>query len=469
MRHSRDVDNLARSARLKLMHHREGRAVGGQAWLRRVVALLLATALLGSCGPTADATTRGDLRLSVAALKAVGEAGDTVKASIRVTNFGLFATRLELSGTAAWIEPRVTGELLLRAGEATDLEVELTCEASAQGRHARVQHAWLLLESAADSLVVPARLTCGTPTGADPGSASEFSPDDPLALEPPLLRNAQLVRIDAQHGPFILELERDADYLILMPDEPVRQTMTVGGGHNVVMIGGEIDIPWQGRNPSIAQRRGLYIRRTTGTFHLEGLLLNGEDISEGIQLNTPQADVQITNVAVVDIAARDQVGFSDNHPDLIQSFGGAKSITVDRFSGSTDYQGLLFQVTSAHEGHGPVTLRRVNLVGRPTARYLLWLSLPHDGETVTLEDVWLEVPERRRGGLGRAVWPDVNGDYPRRAERFQVAGDSAVRWPPGLNPPINGYVLAGTPPHGDFVDSELIGIGYSSPGYVSEP
>ena len=456
------------------MHRWELKSAAGKVWLQRVIALVFGMALLGSCGPTAEALTRGDLRVDVTALKAKATPGRPVTVGLSITNSGRFNTRLQLAGTADWIEPSMSGQLSVPGGEEVRVEVELRCLSGGV-----VQHAWLLLEGDDGSLVVPARLDCATSSRAGTATAAaehvgapdsdEFSPDSPLSLEPPLLHDARLVRIDPESGPFVLELDLDADYLILMPDEPLRRGVTVGGGRNVVMIGGEIDIPWQGRDPGIEQRRGLYIRRTTGTFHLEGLLLHGEDISEGIQLNAPDASIQITNVAVLDIKARDQIHFRDNHPDLIQSFGGGNSIAVDRFSGSTDYQGFLFQVTSDVHGHGPVSLSRVNITGRPTARYLLWFALPHDGETVIMEDVWLDVPRQRRGGLGRAVWPDVNGDHPRRAERFRVAGRDAVHWPFEMVPPIIGHVLEGSPPHGDFVDPDLIGIGYRSPGYVGGP
>ena len=42
----------------------------------------------------------------------------------------------------------------------------------------------------------------------------------------------------------------------------------------------------------------LYLRDQTGTVHIEGLLIYGSDLSEGIQINAPQATVQIVNVRV---------------------------------------------------------------------------------------------------------------------------------------------------------------------------
>lgn len=432
-----------------------------------VAVLWLCLLLLGACNPTASASSDGDLSVDQEALDLRGEPGETTLLTLGITNLRRVDRIVDLRATASWIDLVAGDRISMAAGTSANVALELTCESSGV-----VQHAWLLIETHASAKVIPIRQVCGSsPTVTDPehgasGSVDGFSVGDPLHLEPPMLEAAKLVRIDAEQGPFVLDLDHDVDYLILMPDEPVRSGIVVSGGRHVVMVGGEIAIPWQGERPTIAERRGLFIKRTTGTFHLEGVLFHGEDISEGIQLSTPDAHIQIANVAVIDIKARDQVDFSDNHPDLIQSYGGAQSITIDRFTGSTDYQGLFFNVNSQVDEHGPVTLRRVDLVGRPSARYLLWFSIPKPGEAVSLEDVWLDVPELRRGGIGRSVWPDVNGTFPRQAELFQIGGATATRWPEALTPPIRGHVIAGTPPHGHFVDVERIGIGYESPGYV---
>lgn len=93
------------------------------------------------------------------------------------------------------------------------------------------------------------------------------------------------------------------------------------GGRNIVIIGGEIVIPWQGENPDIPSRTMLKLKASTGIVHIEGLLGRGDDISEGIQIAAPDAIVQIQNVRIEGIHARDQVEFTDNHPDIIQTWG----------------------------------------------------------------------------------------------------------------------------------------------------
>lgn len=430
-----------------------------------VTTLVLCALLTAACGPTVVADTVNNPVVGTDLIQTVGRYGEVTEARLAVANSGSEEVDIKIGATAAWLGA-APGSFDLQPDEATTVTVQLRCD-----RAGRVQHAWLLVDAGGPVQVVPVRHTCLDP-GAATGGATEpqasdppFGADDPLVLEPPVLRDAQVVRIDPDNGPFVVRLDISRDYLLVMPNVAVRRAVTIRGGRNVVMVGGEIAIPWKGESPTIAERRGLYVTGVTGTFHLEGVLLRGPDLSEGIQLSTPDAHVQITNVAVAEIRARDQVGFTDNHPDLIQSFGGARSITIDRFTGVTDYQGLFFQGHSPDDEYGPITLRRINIIARPTARYLLWFSIFDKGETVHLEDVWLAVSDERRGGLGKSVWPDVDGQFPRRAQVFDANGTPAVRWPPELIPTVTGYAVAGSPPEGDFVDSSLVGIGYVSPGY----
>lgn len=283
-------------------------------------------------------------------------------------------------------------------------------------------------------------------------------------LTPPPLTEPQRVEVSVDATSNVLSLDPERDYVVAMPDEPLRRGLVLKGGRNVVLIGGEIDIPWQGTNPTIAQRTGLKIVGATGTVHVEGLLLHGEDISEGIQIDAPQAIVQLQNIGVFGIHARDQVDFSDNHPDIVQTYGNVRELHIDGLTGSSDYQGLLFKVDVGPGPHGPVTLRNVNLIGLPTARYLLWLGTEPGFGTVTLDDVWIDVPPERDGGLRRSVWPPANGDHPDRATILpQSDGRHLARWPHAMNPTVVGVVREGRPPGGDFVSPGAIGIGYERP------
>lgn len=314
----------------------------------------------------------------------------------------------------------------------------------------------------------------------DVSSAAAESALPPLYWSPPELENPITIDVPSDSGSN-LQLEDNQDYIINLPDEPVNGNLIISGGRNIVLIGGEINIPWQGESddPPIRPRTGLTIYNMTGTLHVEGLLIRGEDLSEGIQIGAPDAIIQLQNIAIVDIQARDQVEFTDNHPDLIQTFGNVVELRVDRFSGSTDYQGFFFKDDFSDRGHGAVHLRNVDISGLPTARYLFWIEAVTwvDGEPqnvvwdgpVTLHNVWVNPHENREGGLGDSLWPPAHWDYPTGVELFNNEdGILCGSWSEDMHITVNGYICEGLPPEGNFVNVEDVGVGYISPGYQNE-
>jgi hypothetical protein len=279
----------------------------------------------------------------------------------------------------------------------------------------------------------------------------------PLTWAPPELHEPTTITIGALGS--IPALDRGRDYILIMPATPRGEGVVINGGRNVVLLGGEIAIDDQGTTPTINARRGLYIANSTGVVHVEGLLIHGTDLSEGIQINAPQAIVQLQNVAVRNVHARDQVGFTDNHPDVIQTWGSVRELRVDGFTGETDYQGIFFKA-DYNGPHGAVHLRRVNMRAMPTTRYQVWMD-DRGGRypSVTFDDVWVE--PRPGGRFEKSIWPDV--DHPRHAP---VIEDGTASWP---SLEVEGSVHEGVPPEGDFVPVTSVGLGYTSPGYASTP
>jgi hypothetical protein len=241
----------------------------------------------------------------------------------------------------------------------------------------------------------------------------------------------------------VLNLRANQDYIVDLPSSPLssRGGLVIEGGHNVVLIGGEIDIPMQpGASPSIYSRRGLYLTGQTGTVHVEGLLIRGADLSEGIDLDERLgAVVQIENVRIEGLHARDEQGFTDNHPDALQSWAGPAELRVDRLSASSDYQGI-FLVPNQFGTQPPprqVNLSHVDLRGaRCCYGYLLWQtgSFP-----VHTDDVWA-IPHPGRS-MAQTLWP------------------SPEKW---------SGVRDGAPPGGEFVPAGAVGTSYESPGYSGE-
>ncbi len=266
----------------------------------------------------------------------------------------------------------------------------------------------------------------------DPGPAPEpRGPGPALTWAPPPLEDPETVEVAP--GRSKLKLEQGQDYRIVMPDRPLTDTggLTISGGRNVVLVGGEIAVPWQGAQPRSHQRRALFLKDQQGTVHVEGLLLRGDDLAEGVDLEQRRgAVVQLQNIRVETIRARDERNFTDTHPDLVQSWAGPAELRIDRFTGFTTYQGFFLVPTEAPPRL--IDLRRVELVGVERGRYLLWRD---PLGPVRLRDVHLAT--QQDFAPHEVLWP--------RPEEWR-----GVRHERPAQP---------------FVPEGVAGIGYRSPGY----
>jgi hypothetical protein len=294
------------------------------------------------------------------------------------------------------------------------------------------RHGHPLLASLA-VLLAGAWVACASPAGA--GAA----PLPRLAWAPPKLVDPVVVRVGA---PGTLKLDPARDYRIRLPSHRLVGPggLVVSGGHNVVLIGGTIEIPRLGPAATIDARRGLYLTDQTGTVHVEGLHIAGEGLSEGIDLSEPLgATVQLENIRIDRLRARDEVHWTDNHPDLVQTWSGPAVLRIDGLSGVTDYQGL-FLAPSQFAPQVPmraVDVRRVNIVSAHACTcVLLWNASPFPA--IAASNVWLTPTAGR--SLASVLWPKL------------------AAWP--------GARL-GVPPGGPFVPAGSVGVGYRTPGYVS--
>jgi hypothetical protein len=287
----------------------------------------------------------------------------------------------------------------------------------------------------------PAPAPAPTVTAPPATPATGGSTAAPLTWAPPTLSNPITVNVSASNRS--LRLDGTRDYLVKMPATALSGAngLVINGGHHVVLVGGEIDIPWQGDTPPVNSRRGLYLQNQTGTIHIEGLYIHGSDLSEGIDLDERLgATVQIQNTRVENVHARDEVGFTDNHPDLIQTWAGPALLRVDHFSGTSDYQGFFF--APMQFGSVPPTLfdlRHIDIsatlrAGEPKAGVLLWQS---SSFPMNVSDLYL-VPDKHKG-MWNSQWPNPSA------------------WGPG--------VQQGVPAAGSFATGAIAGAGYRSAGY----
>jgi hypothetical protein len=304
-----------------------------------------------------------------------------------------------------------------------------------------------------------------------PSTACPPSPPplEKLAWAPPKLHRAKVVHPPNGENPAILSLDPKRDYVIKLPRHGLHGTLEINGGHNVVVMGGEVKVPStanQTDNGADGTDTAIYVRASTGTVHIEGVLIKADENTQydGIDVNAPEATVQVENVRVEDVYG----SLTSMHADVIQTWGGVKELDVDGLTARGDYQGLtvapdLGEVGSVHLKHvdltaeaAPQTLARDTVGGG----IMLWLTSGTDtcdSATVTLKHVFIA---NRTGRIRSAntVWPAPTSGL----ACASTVSDGRIEWP-GL--PVSGAVTMGTPPHGSFVPEGVPGKNYHSPGY----
>jgi hypothetical protein len=366
--------------------------------------------------------------------------------------------RIQMRPGNRWRAFTTVESAVLDSGECNSLAYKVSGASKAKRQRTRhgIRRDWSALTrefEASGQLQIQTGTAGFVVSNTDTGEPAPDPSTPKLTWSPPPLTLPTTIRVGPGGGQF--NLAAGKDYVIQVGDVNAIGGVRLVGGRNIVLIGGHITIPWAGGSPSISSRLGLYLKGQTGTVHVEGLLIDnaGGDLSEGIQINAPNAAVQIQNVRIDGIHARDEINFSDNHPDLIQPWGGVKTLRVDRLSGTTDCQGFFLV---GNEGPiGRVDLRHIDIVGTDTSQYLFWQaqSIP-----VHIENVWLTTAPSRK--LAWSVWPDKNHAPPTQAILYD---DGSVGWTPETN--ITGVVFPGSPPKGEFVPAGSVGVDYVSPGY----
>lgn len=260
-------------------------------------------------------------------------------------------------------------------------------------------------------------------------------------------------------------LEPSRDYIVKLPKNDKLGGVTLEGGHNIVIIGGQITVP---ANPAPAghfydrYRTGLYIKGATGTVHVEGVLFRGtrHAVWDAIDINAPKAAVQLENIRAEGVHG----GFWTFHADVVQPWGGVRALRIDYLTGTSNYQGLTLPIDEGPIGSAQVS--HVNLRGLDSeielGGHLIWLttrSTSCRSYPVELTDVYVQ--PRPGLTLAESVWPQRG--RPRRCAVKAVHG-RYVFWPSLSD--IRGRVLSGLPPGGSYVPSGVAGTNYVSPGYL---
>ena len=313
-------------------------------------------------------------------------------------------------------------------------------------------------------------------------AASPTPPNQPrLRWAPPVLVNPTTIALNG--GYTKLRLDPTKDYILRMPAHPKRGGTHISGGHNVVLIGGHVQLParQQADDGQIiacdAQKncgdgacstradpptswsyhtycRAFYIEQSTGTVHIEGVLIDGTQTKQdAFAISAPAATVQIQNVRVEGLYGDEATW----HADVIQPWGGVKELRVDRLTAETAFQGL--QLAPDPRGNpnvGTIRVSRTNIAGRGNWKIMASYGCSF-ARRLAFSEFYVQPGPGR--SLATTIWPPATGPYACKA--IMRNGTDAI-WPAAT---MQGAVRLGPPPAGDFVPRGITGSTYQSPGY----
>jgi hypothetical protein len=304
-----------------------------------------------------------------------------------------------------------------------------------------------------------------TQEGAD---VPQVTGSQALDWAPPTLTAPTVVTVPDGKDPAVLRLSTSKDYVVQLPPDGIHGTLEINGGHNVDLVGGEITVPStanQTDNGADDTDTALYVRAATGTVHIEGLLIKADEdtLFDGIDVNAPEATVQVENMRVEDVYG----SLDSEHADVIQTWGGVKQLDVDGLTANGDYQGL--QIAPDLGPVGTVNLDHVDMTAEAAPPSLaatasgggimLWLTRGRTCEspTVSMRDVYVSNLTHRIASIDTA-WPSPGSGS---SCALTQIGETLV-WP---QLPVSGGVTIGPPPGGPFVPEGEAGNSYVSPGY----
>ena len=271
-----------------------------------------------------------------------------------------------------------------------------------------------------------------------------------------------------------------------LPGVPVVGGLDINGGHTVIIIGGEIDLPTPCDTDN-SPCHGFNLvtspnnRPNGGEVYIEGVLIKnpGTSVSgDGIVLQQTYpggwARVTLQNVRVQGLQGCNSGPHAGAHADVYQPYApSGAALRIDHLTGTTSYQGMQVApdgyFSPAIRNPSSVDFRNVNIDIIPntvsgcsgnTDRYAWWIAGGVTGceaPPTSLVNDYAQEPDRSL--LYNSVAPDTGWGH--GCEPIYSGG--VARWP--TIAAITGGIHSGLPAGGDFVPAGVAGINYVSPGY----
>src|SRR5438067_2348902 len=142
-----------------------------------------------------------------------------------------------------------------------------------------------------------------------------------------------------------LRLDSSKDWIVNLPTVPLVGGIDIDGGHSVIIIGGEIDLPLNctGDNGACHGINVSLSSPSTGELFVEGLLIKNQDATnaaytgDGVTVDMNAfANLTLENLRIQGISGCDSGAYPSAHADVVQPYGAANTvIQIDHLTGST--------------------------------------------------------------------------------------------------------------------------------------
>lgn len=241
-------------------------------------------------------------------------------------------------------------------------------------------------------------------------------------------------------------------------DSPVTTRLNLSGGHNWLIVGGEINI--NGSCQTSDACNGLTVSGATGVIYVEGLYMHGSTLNDGFKGNSPNATWIMQNSLINGVHGTQ----STYHSDCWQPYGGFQHFYMDYVTCYTTMQGGMIK-SDGPVPWGDTDWRNVNIVGFNDVdgwpinvilgccnRY----GVPYTKGPIHSSGLYLLPDPGHNGGtLSGNMAPSADFTFTKDSSGAQVAAtwnSSALTF--------TGTITKGRPLGGDYVTPAMVGMGY---------
>lgn len=299
-----------------------------------------------------------------------------------------------------------------------------------------------------------------------------------LTWKPPALSNPVTVNIPAT-GPvpvygqqaWVIQLDPAKDYILNLGHRHETASgyagLSIHGGRNIVMIGGEVEIALATSVQGDGQRDAFTFVGQTGTVHVEGVLFSGNPLRAFVT-RAPGATFQFQNCrGGIRMGWAGSYDTTD-HSDVILDQEIPSEERFDMCTFEYDNTGFAFYANG-----GTRKIKRTNLRNRPdnpTGHNYIHRNVVNT--RMEIDDFYTETGWgfSNSGGAGATQFT-LTSAWLFAQPAMALTGDGKSQGsfvtftdPSGDNVSGNG-IKYGSPPNGDFCPVGVAGVGYVSPGY----